>query len=147
MQSHLTLSLEERSRVGRCLNYEKLTFEASKDLAKNPRIPPNISVQALMSQQSKVPQNEFVYESGSSGSKSNYSHSHLILFNGSIDSEESFSEGTEDMKLNLQKKKWRLVELEKACREMKGQTQISRLVRHNTTTITPWYNGTLPRFC
>ncbi|XWS34424.1 hypothetical protein CRYUN_Cryun21dG0037500 [Craigia yunnanensis] len=147
LQSHPTLSLEQRSRVSRCLNYEKLTFEASKDLAKNPRIPPNISVQALMSQQSKVPQNKFVYESRSRGNKSNYSHSHLILFNGCIDSEESFSEGTEDMKLNLQKKKWRVVELEKACREMKGQTQISRLVRHNSTAITSWYNGTLPRFC
>ncbi|XP_022775694.1 BTB/POZ domain-containing protein At3g19850 [Durio zibethinus] len=141
LQSHPTLSFEERSRLCRCLNYQKLTFETSKDLAKNPRIPPNIAVQALMSQLSKVPQ--FVYHNSPSGSNGNYSH--MILFNGSIDSsEESSSQGTEDMKLNLQKMQWKVVELEKACKEMKGQ--MSKLLRHNTA-ITPCYNATLPRFC
>ncbi|XVE74621.1 hypothetical protein DITRI_Ditri12bG0032100 [Diplodiscus trichospermus] len=143
LQSHPTLSFEERSRLCRCLNYQKLTFAASKDLAKNPRIPPNVAVQALMSQQSKVPQNEFVYQSPSNGSKGH--NSHLILFNGSVESEERFSEGNEDMKLNLEKMKWKVVELEKACWEMQGQ--MSRLVRHNSTAITPCCNGTLPRFC
>ncbi|XP_017970194.1 PREDICTED: BTB/POZ domain-containing protein At3g19850 [Theobroma cacao] len=140
LQSHPSLCFEERSRLCRCLNYEKLTFEASKDLAKNPRIPPNVAVQALRSQQSKVPQNEFVHESPS---KSNCSK--IILFNDSIESsEESSSQGTEDMKLNLQKMQWRVVELEKACREMKGQ--MLRLVRPNTA-ITPCYSRTLPRYC
>ncbi|OMO60705.1 hypothetical protein CCACVL1_23928 [Corchorus capsularis] len=143
LQSHPTLSFEERSRLCRCLNYEKLSFEAGKDLAKNPRIPPNIAVQALKSQQSKVVQNdEFVYEISPS-SKSNYNSPMMLqLTDHSIDSsEECCSEGTEDMKLNLQKMQWRVVELEKACREMKGQ--MSRLVRHNSAC----YNGTLPRFC
>ncbi|XVF43538.1 hypothetical protein PTKIN_Ptkin02bG0047600 [Pterospermum kingtungense] len=143
LQSHPTLSFEERSRLCRCLNFHKLTFEASKDLAKNPRIPPNIAVQALISQQSKIPQNEFVYHCPISSNKCN--DSHMILFNNSIDSEESFSEGNEDIKYNLEKMQWRVVELEKACREMKGQ--MSRLVRHNSTAINPWYTSTLPRFC
>lgn len=150
MQSHPTLSFDERSRLCRCLNFHKLTFEASKDLAKNPRIPPNIAVQALISQQSKVPQNEFVfvYHSpirSSSSSSSKGSDSHMILFNSSINSEESCSEGSEDMKLNLKKMQLRVVELEKACREMKGQ--MSRMVRHNSSAINPWYSSTLPRFC
>ncbi|KAE8699034.1 BTB/POZ domain-containing protein [Hibiscus syriacus] len=59
LQSHPTLSFVDRSKLCRCLNYEKLTFEASKELAKNPRIPPNSSVQALICQQSKVSQNGF----------------------------------------------------------------------------------------
>lgn len=50
MQSHPTISTEERSRLCRCLNYEKLSLEACKDLAKNPRIPPRIAVQALAAQ-------------------------------------------------------------------------------------------------
>ena len=50
MQSHPTISLEERSRLCRCLNYEKLSLEAYKDLAKNPRVPPRLAVQALASQ-------------------------------------------------------------------------------------------------
>ncbi|KAH1122252.1 hypothetical protein J1N35_005412 [Gossypium stocksii] len=139
LQSHPTLSFEDRSRLCRCLNYEKLTFEASKELAKNPRIPPNISVQALISQQSKVPQNELMlYGSNPKGSR--------VLYHDSKDSSsaDNFSEGTEYMKLNLQKMQWRVVELEKACKEMKGQ--MSKLVRHNSA-ITPCYNATLPRFC
>ncbi|KAE8710101.1 BTB/POZ domain-containing protein [Hibiscus syriacus] len=148
LQSHPTLSFEERSKLCRCLNYEKLSFEASKELAKNPRIPPNVSVQALISQQSKVPQNGFLYQITPNGSHGKNSHGHMVLFNyNSMDSSssESFSEGTEDMKLNLQKMQWRVVELEKACKEMKGQ--MSKLVRNNTGISTPFYNVTLPRFC
>ncbi|GMJ04483.1 hypothetical protein like AT3G19850 [Hibiscus trionum] len=144
LQSHPTLSFEDRSKLCRCLNYEKLSFEASKELAKNPRIPPNISVQALISQQSKVSQNGFLYQGTPSGSHGKNSHGHMVVFNdNSMDS--SSSEGTEDMKLNLQKMQWRVVELEKACKEMKGQ--MSKLVSHNTGITTPFYNGTLPRFC
>ncbi|KAL2557768.1 BTB/POZ domain-containing protein [Forsythia ovata] len=54
LQSHPALSLEERSRLCRCLNYEKLGLEACKDLAKNPRIPPRIAIQALSSQHSII---------------------------------------------------------------------------------------------
>ncbi|KAK8512688.1 hypothetical protein V6N12_030104 [Hibiscus sabdariffa] len=68
----------------------------------------------------------------------------MVLFNDNgMDS--SSSEGTENMKFNLQKMQWRVVELEKACKEMKGQ--MSKLVSHNTGISTPFYNGTLPRFC
>ncbi|XVE85499.1 hypothetical protein DITRI_Ditri17bG0095700 [Diplodiscus trichospermus] len=81
LQSHPTLSLEERSKLCRCLNYQKLTLEGSKDLAKNPRIPQHISVQALMSQQSKASQDK---SPSSSSGKSKFSHSQLILFNGRI---------------------------------------------------------------
>ncbi|KAL4318015.1 hypothetical protein GQ457_18G023380 [Hibiscus cannabinus] len=144
LQSHPTLSFEDRSKLCRCLNYEKLSFEASKELAKNPRIPPNISVQALISQQSKVPQNGVMYQTTPNGSHGKNSYGHMVLFNDNgMDS--SSSEGTENMKFNLQKMQWRVVELEKACKEMKGQ--MSKLVSHNTGISTPFYNGTLPRFC
>ncbi|KAJ6312099.1 hypothetical protein OIU77_013783 [Salix suchowensis] len=57
--SHPTLSFEERSRLCGCLNYAKMSLEACKDLAKNPRIPPNIAVQALKLQHSKIPERDF----------------------------------------------------------------------------------------
>ncbi|KAJ6357360.1 hypothetical protein OIU78_005254 [Salix suchowensis] len=57
--SHPTLSFEERSRLCGCLNYAKMSLEACKDLAKNPRIPPNIAVQALKLQHSKIPESDF----------------------------------------------------------------------------------------
>ncbi|KAI9169313.1 hypothetical protein LWI28_010591 [Acer negundo] len=50
LQSHPRLSLEERSKLCRCLNYEKLSLEACKELAKNPKIPPKITIEALISQ-------------------------------------------------------------------------------------------------
>ncbi|CAN8258727.1 unnamed protein product [Cochlearia groenlandica] len=51
LESHPNLSSEERTKLCRCLNYKKLTLETCKQLAKNPKIPPNIAVQALKSQQ------------------------------------------------------------------------------------------------
>lgn len=56
--SHPTLPLEERSTLCRCLNYDKLSLEACKDLAKSPRIPPRIAVKALASQGSGLPMEE-----------------------------------------------------------------------------------------
>ncbi|KAH0462448.1 hypothetical protein IEQ34_010023 [Dendrobium chrysotoxum] len=54
IQTHPNLSFEDRKRLCRCLNHEKLTLETCKDLAKNPRIPPDVAVQALASQQPKL---------------------------------------------------------------------------------------------
>jgi hypothetical protein len=119
-QSHPSLSSEERSRICGCLNYEKLSLEVCKELAKKPRIPPGIAVQALISQQSKIGTKELVY--------------------GSILSEEK-----EDMTVNLERMQWRVVELEQVCREMKGQ--MSRLVRHNVLTNVPGHTRSLPRLC
>lgn len=50
MQSHPCLSVEERTRICRCLNFKKLSLEACKELAKNPRIPPRVAVEALAAQ-------------------------------------------------------------------------------------------------
>lgn len=136
IESHPSLSSEERSRLCRCLNYEKLSFEVCKELAKNPRIPPGVAVQALLSQQSKVPARELVYESPSSCS------SRSVSCDG-IDPD-SFSEESRDMTSNLQRIQWRVVELEKACREMKGQ--MSKMVKPNVLTI-PGLSRSLPRLC
>ncbi|CAN1240582.1 BTB/POZ domain-containing protein At3g19850 [Linum grandiflorum] len=55
LETHRSLSMEERSRLCGCLNFEKLSMEACKEMAKNPKIPPTISVQALMSKRSTIP--------------------------------------------------------------------------------------------
>ncbi|CAN1297679.1 BTB/POZ domain-containing protein At3g19850 [Linum perenne] len=52
LESHPTLSFEERSRICRCLDFERLSMEACKEIAKNPKIPPSVAVQALMSKRS-----------------------------------------------------------------------------------------------
>ncbi len=140
-QSHPSLSSEERSRLCGCLNYEKLSLEMCKELAKKPRIPPGIAVQALISQQSKIrPRKELVY-----GSPTTAGSSRMVLFNG-VGCAESLPEENQDMTLNLERMKWRVVELEQVCREMKGQ--MLKLVRHNVLAIDPAaHTRSLPRLC
>ncbi|XP_015059139.1 BTB/POZ domain-containing protein At3g19850-like isoform X2 [Solanum pennellii] len=137
LESHPVLSLEERSRLCRCLNYEKLSLEACKDLAKNPRISPRIAIKALASQcSSSIPtiednNNQMVlYKTN----KSDHHSSSVASDQQSLQEEEH-----EYMRLNLQKMQWRVVELEKVCRDMKGQ--MTKMVKTGTQT------RALPRLC
>lgn len=93
-----------------------------------------IAVQALISQQSKLETKELVCKSPRGSS------SQMVLY-GDL---ESFSEGKEDVTQNLQRMQWRVVELEKVCRDMKGQ--MSR-VRHKVLTVPGHSRSTLPRLC
>ncbi|KAL8519872.1 hypothetical protein ACS0TY_010709 [Phlomoides rotata] len=139
LQSHPCLSLEERSRLCRCLNYHKLSLEACKDLAKNPRIPPRIAIQALASQGSNAQTSEFVNDD--CDGNTNYQ---LVVYKNDQDCNnvetESSVEDKEEMRVNLEKMQWRVVELEKVCRQMKGQ--MAKMVKHP-----PQQNKPLPRFC
>ncbi|KAK6122507.1 hypothetical protein DH2020_043750 [Rehmannia glutinosa] len=146
LESHPSLSLEERSRLCRCLNYKKLSLEACKDLAKNPRIPPRIAVQALASQHSNIQPAEFVNDDSSSLSSTNkdINDYQLVLYKHndnvkSVSDEENLAEG-EEMKENLERMQWRVVELEKVCKEIKGQ--MARIVK-----LGPQQNRPLPRLC
>lgn len=160
LQSHPTLSFEERSRLCRCLNYEKLSLEACKDLAKNPRIPPRVAVQALASQKhanyeppTKPEQLEYYCESPS---KNKMSNKQIVVYGSKdattpryddeqdLEDDECISQGSEDMKLNMQRMQYRVLELEKLCREMKGQ--MTKMVRHNKSLNSPTYNRP-PRLC
>nr|GMD62782.1 BTB/POZ domain-containing protein At3g19850-like [Ipomoea batatas] len=142
LESHPTLTFEERSRLCRCLNYEKLSLEACKDLAKNPRIPPRIAVQALASQCPNVPPAmDFVNETSSSAT------TQMVLYNKcESPTSGSFSEDqkSEELRLNLQRMQWRVVELEKVCKEMKGQ--MSKMVKTGVI-IPPAHGRPLPRLC
>ncbi|CAN4107003.1 unnamed protein product [Withania somnifera] len=138
LESHPTLSLEERSRLCRCLNYEKLSLEACKDLAKNPRISPRIAVKALASQgsSSSIPTTDnngqvILYKKNKSD---HHSSSATSDHHQSLQEEEH-----EYMRLNLQKMQWRVVELEKICKDMKGQ--MNKMVKTGT------HNRALPRLC
>lgn len=113
LQSHPMLAFEERSRLCRCLNYNKLSFEVCKDLAKNPRIPPMIAMQALISQQTKIPSSDLIIEESEI-----INPSQIILH---YDKTDSFLEEKEDMRQNLERMEWRVKELEILCKEMKVQ--------------------------
>ncbi|KAJ0446498.1 putative BTB/POZ domain, NPH3 domain, NPH3/RPT2-like family protein [Helianthus annuus] len=175
LESHPCLSLEERSRLCRCLNYEKLSLEACKDLAKNPRIPPRIAVQALVSQHSNIPTvytndhhqdysyviNDHNHQTPLTKSSrelmvlynNNGAHDHLQYDSADHSSRTSSRYDQADkelddgvVKLNLQKMQWRVVELEKVCREMKGQ--MSKMVKGDRVMLSGSSHGRpLPRLC
>ncbi|KAL5215366.1 hypothetical protein ABZP36_004518 [Zizania latifolia] len=127
VQSHHTLTIEERTTLCRCLNYEKLTLEACKDLAKNLRIPPGIAMQALASQQSKLqitpasaaeagdrrPDPYRTARKVGGGASGSGARARSVVL-GAMDEKEL-------LKLNLQKMQNRVVELERTCEEMRGQ--------------------------
>ncbi|KAF5182260.1 BTB/POZ domain-containing protein [Thalictrum thalictroides] len=141
VESHPTLSFEERSVLCRCLNYEKLSLEACKDLAKSPRIPPRIAVQALISQQSKVQGEAPLSESSCSPFATQFTSSP-----GALDSDtlSEYSEAKEEMKVNLQRMQWRVMELEKVCIDMKNQ--MSKMVKNKSISTTA-NNRAMPRLC
>lgn len=109
------IEFEESSRLCGCLNYNKLTFEVSKELAKNQRIPPRIAMQALISQQRNVPSCEYANDQSEIMS----SPSQIVLY--CEDDNGGFLEEKEDVRMNLENMQWRVKELEKLCREMKVQ--------------------------
>ena len=138
MQSHPALSLEERTTLCRCLNYEKLTLEACKDLAKNRRIPPGVAVQALALQQCKLhisepgpgaaaPATKERRPNPSACSQSQTPRRRVARrATRSVDLGGCRGGGGDDdekelLRLNLQRMQSRVVELERACKEMKGQ--------------------------
>lgn len=148
-QAHPSLSLEERSRLCRCLNYEKLSLEACKDLAKNPRIPPRVTIQALACQGPKTQTTQLVVDddgddSGNTKCVAEGKDYQLVVYKNDESSHnydtESSVEDKEEMKVNLERMQWRVVELEKVCREMKGQ--MARMVK-----LAPQHNRPLPRLC
>ncbi|EOA40129.1 hypothetical protein CARUB_v10008836mg [Capsella rubella] len=49
LQSHPNLTSRDRAKICRCLNYKKLTMETCRQLARNPKIPPEIAIEALKS--------------------------------------------------------------------------------------------------
>lgn len=150
--------MEERSRLCRCLNHEKLSLETCKALAKNPRVPPRIAVEALKCQArgagcSREEETTAMAagEEDDQSSTGYYSECQRVLSSNSFESEgcsSSTGQGqgnSQDMKLNLQRMQWRVVELEKVCREMKSN--MSSLVRQTAITSPPTYHRALPRLC
>ncbi|KAK8456415.1 hypothetical protein SEVIR_3G019700v4 [Setaria viridis] len=129
LESHPALSLEDRTTLCRCLNYEKLTLEACKDLAKNRRIPPGVAVQALASQQCKLQISKPAAAAAAKEGRADPSRTTPRRVAGrasartrsvSVDLDGGGDE-KEVLRLNLQRMQSRVVELERACKEMKGQ--------------------------
>ncbi|KAI3951831.1 hypothetical protein MKW92_031488 [Papaver armeniacum] len=121
LEAHPALSVEEKSRLCKCLNYEKLTLEACKDLAKNIRVPPRVSIQALISQQASKVSIKTTLQDNLIQSETQMM---ILCPKKQASDTEKFRNSTvekDELKLNLRRMQWRVMELEKSCREMKNQ--------------------------
>lgn len=150
LQSHPNLSSEDRTKLCRCLNYKKLTLETCKQLAKNPKIPPNIAVQALKSQQLS---NETLPQSREDKIKANKIRNSrkylkekpiLVRLKGFEISEKLVDGFEDDLRMNLERKHWNKMmdSSEKVCKEKKSEV-VSRLTRHGHTHS----SSNFPRLC
>ncbi|XP_058097971.1 BTB/POZ domain-containing protein At3g19850 [Magnolia sinica] len=141
LESHPMVPAEERARLCRCLNYEKLTLEACKYLAKSPKIPPRIAIQALSSQQSK-------FQCKEASNNKETTDTRVVTYVGPpplLDMDKDTSVDKEEMRLNLLRMQFRVMELENVCREMKGQ--MSKIVKDNKVIISPGHNRSMPKLC
>ncbi|KAF8081636.1 hypothetical protein N665_0873s0009 [Sinapis alba] len=145
LESHPNLSSEDRTKLCRCLNYKKLTLETCKQLAKNPKIPPNIAVQALKSQQLS---NETLPHSREDKIKLNKTRNSrkyvkekpiLVRLKGFEISDKLVDGFEDDIRMNLEKRHWNS---ETVCKEKKSEV-VSRLVRHGHTHS----SSNFPRLC
>ncbi|KAJ4886954.1 BTB/POZ domain-containing protein [Raphanus sativus] len=150
LESHPNLLSEDRTKLCRCLNYKKLTLETCKQLAKNPKIPPNIAVQALKSQQLS---NETLPHSREDKIKLNKTRNSrkyveekpiLVRLKGFEMSDKLVDGFEDDIKMNLEKRHWNKVmdNSQKVCKEKKSEV-VSRLVRHGHTHS----SSNFPRLC
>ncbi|CAN1240577.1 BTB/POZ domain-containing protein At3g19850 [Linum grandiflorum] len=126
LETHRSLSMEERSRLCGCLNFEKLSMEACKEMAKNPKIPPTISVQALMSKRSTIPNS--IGRGSSTPSRMKlvngdvYGYSCSPSTKGRIDqTRNNESDMDIEIEMNVVKMQERVVELERNCRKLKKE--------------------------
>uniref|UniRef100_A0A7N0U0L0 NPH3 domain-containing protein n=1 Tax=Kalanchoe fedtschenkoi TaxID=63787 RepID=A0A7N0U0L0_KALFE len=146
LESHPSLSSEERAKLCRCLKYEKLSLEVCKYLAKNPKIPPTAAVEALKSQPcSKKTKEEFtvVHVEKPKTAKNNIE---LVVYKEGFGDCDGFSEESEDMRKNIKRMQRRVVELEEVCKEMKSQMW-SMARKNNKTMMSNNNRSPMPRLC
>eukprot|EP00256_Glycine_max_P062763 XP_014632305.1 BTB/POZ domain-containing protein At3g22104 isoform X3 [Glycine max] len=153
LEVHTQLSQEERLKICCGLNFEKLSPQACLHLSQNKKFPSKSTVQALISQQSKLKNLLHVIPSTSSYNDSPCSSSgaaaqkgkkdktseQVVLYSGNFD----LSTDNEKLKAHLQGMQWRVMELEKFCRKM--QIQMAKITKSKASGHS--YAKSLPKLC
>ncbi|OVA13173.1 BTB/POZ-like [Macleaya cordata] len=152
LEVHAGLSEEEKMKICCALNYEKLSSSACKHLAQNTKFPSRTTVQALISQQSKL--NNLLQETNHLNSRCSYTEKEnggkrdkdkeqVVLYAKKLD----FSTENEKLREHIQGMQWRVMELEKICRKM--QTQLAKVIKSKVSSSSSSGNGarSLPRLC
>ncbi|XP_021746018.1 BTB/POZ domain-containing protein At3g22104-like isoform X1 [Chenopodium quinoa] len=150
LEVHTDLTEEETFNICSALNYEKLSAEACVHLSKNAKFPSSSTVQALISQQTKL--ESLLHDAnypkscssspgigGGARSRKDDSSQQIVLYAGKFD----VMTENENIRAHLQGMQCRVTELEKVCQKM--QTQVAKMMRSKSSNnMNP---RSLPRFC
>ncbi|KAL7000236.1 hypothetical protein U1Q18_001384 [Sarracenia purpurea var. burkii] len=140
LEVHAWLSEEEKVNVCSGLNFEKLSSEVCNHLAQNKKFPSKSAVQALISRHSKLKgllpetnQIKLFIDSPCSSvdivdtkEDKDESCQQIVLYAGNLGLSVS-TENEKKIRAHLQGMQWRMVQLEKACRNM--QTQMTKIMK------------------
>ncbi|XP_077243420.1 BTB/POZ domain-containing protein At3g22104-like [Tasmannia lanceolata] len=151
LEVHTGLSEEEKMKICCVLNYEKLSSEACKHLARNSKFPSRTVIQALISQQTNLESllhdtnhlKPFSYlpfnhsDESTEGKKGNRGDQ-IILYGKKLD----LSMEDENLKAHLQGMQCRVMKLEKVCSKM--QTQMAKVMKSRLSSSS---NARLPKLC
>eukprot|EP00252_Welwitschia_mirabilis_P012981 TRINITY_DN2868_c0_g1_i4.p1 TRINITY_DN2868_c0_g1~~TRINITY_DN2868_c0_g1_i4.p1 ORF type:complete len:568 (+),score=21.69 TRINITY_DN2868_c0_g1_i4:326-2029(+) len=151
IEAHPKMSDEEGVSICRAINYSKLSFEASKHLSHNPRIPTAVALHVLMLQQSSLrdalnryhshPHADAPETPSTSASSSTASGDLNTVLLCSKDVDVDYHSENSDLKADLEGMHWRVMELEQACRKLQFQfTKVAKLKRRGNASR-------LPRLC
>lgn len=140
LQVHGGLSEVEKTRICSALNYEKLSRDSLKHLARNPEFPSRIAVQAFINQQSKV-NNLFCDRNHSSASSSSRYLSAKESMDRKDDVEQillyakrmNFSRKNEKLEGKFQEMQWKGGDLESFCGTV--QSQIGNITRTRLSSL------------
>lgn len=130
------------------LNYQKLSSDACKHLAQNPKFPSRTAIQALLLQRSKLKNllEDTDHPKSFNTSPCTYDDK------ASTKNEEQISPyaeklcltvESEKIKSHLQRMQWRVMELEKVCKKL--QTRVGKLIK--TKIPSPGNPKSLPKMC
>ncbi|WOL10379.1 BTB/POZ domain-containing protein [Canna indica] len=151
LEVHTQLSEEEKMNICCAIDYDKLSSESCKHLARNPKFPSRTAVEALTFQQSKLKsllQNTDSFRSilnpppneSKCKEKDQLNDSEqIVLYANKLD----LTLENEKLKAELQGMQWRVMELEKICRKM--QTRMAKVMKNKTPS--PSGSRSLPRLC
>lgn len=130
------------------LNYQKLSSDACKHLAQNPRFPSRTTIQALLLQRSKLknflqdtnPPKSLNTSPCTYGDKaSTKNEEQIALYAEKL----CLTVESEKIKSHLQGMQWRVMELENVCKKL--QTRMGKLMK--TKIPSPGNPKSLPKMC
>ncbi|XP_074562978.1 BTB/POZ domain-containing protein At3g22104-like [Curcuma longa] len=147
LEVHTQLLEEEKTKLFCAINYEKLSSESCKHLAKNSKFPSRTVIRALVSQQRKLRSllqetnqlKEPSPERNQSKKKQLSDDQQVILYAKKL---EICSENKR-LKSQLQGMQWKVTELEKICKKMQAQMEKAMKMRR----VSPSGSKSLPRLC